>query len=386
MNATDYDIAICGAGPVGASLALMLAAQHPSPSRIAVLGKNFNLASTEHAQGDPRTLALNHGSRRLIMNQLKAWPERAALMHTVHVSQKGRLGRCLIQADELGVPDLGAVVHYDDLLWTLHARLRESGVTLLPAQAAQTHSAPTQIQVDHDDGQASALIAVQCDGVRPRGVQRDYGQHALLTTVRASQPQQGWAYERFTENGPFAALPHPDAPDLYGIVWCNSPERSQALADLPVAKFQTELMQAFGERLGRLELVSKRHIFPLAFHAGPSRLSERLLAVGNAAQTLHPVAGQGLNLGLRDVAQLSQCLAAWQADCRQHPGPFLARYARLRRPDRWLTAAITDTLPRLFATKNPLIQHACGLGLLAMDTLPFARQPFARQLLQGMRA
>ncbi|MGE8545922.1 FAD-dependent monooxygenase [Alcaligenes sp. WGS1538] len=386
MNATDFDIAICGAGPVGAALALLLASQHSDPSRIAVLGKNFNLAATDHAQGDPRTLALNHGSRRLILNQLRAWPSRAALMRTVHVSQQGRLGRCLIQADELGVPDLGAVVHYDDLLWSLHARLRDSGVTLVPAQAAQARPAPGRMLVQHDAGQSSALLAVQCDGARPAGVRREYGQHALLTTVRAGRPQEGWAYERFTANGPLAALPHPDAPDLYGIVWCNSPERSQMLAELPAADFQSALMQAFGERLGVLEPVSARHMFPLAFHAGPSRLAERLLAVGNAAQTLHPVAGQGLNLGLRDVAQLAQSLAAWQADCRQNPDPFLARYARLRRPDRWLTAAITDTLPRLFATRNPLVQHACGLGLLAMDTLPLARKPFARQLLQGLRA
>ena len=386
MNDTDFDIAICGAGPVGAALALMLAGQHPDPSRVAVLGKNFDLASTDHAQGDPRTLALNHGSRRLVLNQLKAWPRQAAIMRTVHVSQQGRLGRCLIKADELQVPDLGAVVHYDDLLWSLHARLRESGVTLVPAQNAQTRSAPGRVHVEHDGGQASALLAVQCDGARPAGVRRDYNQHALLTTVRASRPQEGWAYERFTEYGPLAALPHPDAPDLYGIVWCNAPERSQMLAELPAAQFQATLLQAFGERLGLLELVSARHVFPLAFHAGPSRLSARLLAVGNAAQTLHPVAGQGLNLGLRDVAQLAQSLAAWQADCRQEPDPFLTRYERLRRPDRWLTAAITDTLPRLFATRNPLVQHACGLGLLAMDTLPLARLPFARQLLQGLRA
>src|SRR5690606_27662927 len=164
---------------------------------------------------------------------------------------------------------------------------------------------PQRTRVAGGAAHATAWMRVECGGARPKGVRRDYGQHALLTTVRASQPQSGWAYERFTENGPFAALPHPDAPDLYAIVWCNSPERSQSLAELPVEQFQTAMLHAFGERLGQLELVSKRHIFPLAFHAGPSRLSERLLAVGNAAQTLHPVAGQGLNLGLRDVAQLS---------------------------------------------------------------------------------
>jgi 2-octaprenyl-6-methoxyphenol hydroxylase len=120
-------------------------------------------------------------------------------------------------------------------------------------------------------------------------------------------------------------------------------------------------------------------------HAGPSLVDSRTVAIGNAAQTLHPVAGQGLNLGLRDAAQLGQALAPWLADPLLDPETLLARYANTRRPDRWLTAGITDFLPRVFATGNPLIEHGGGLALLTLDLLPMLRNPLARQLLQGLR-
>lgn len=384
MSEPSFDIAICGAGPVGASLALLLAKQSHSPARIALLGRSHTSKLTAQ-RGDPRTLALNFGSQQLLQ-QLHAWPAQQAPMRFVHVSQQGRLGRCLIRADELHVPNLGAVVNYDDLLSCLHRALEHSGVTFIDTQTAQALNQTNSVLVQHDAGQVCARIAVQCDGTKPQGSTRHYHQEALLATLRVSTPQAAWAYERFTVHGPLALLPHPDGQDLYALVWCNPPARSQFLLHASSQEFEQQLQNSFGDRVGKLQLHSKRHVFPLTFHAGPSLLATRIAAAGNAAQTLHPVAGQGLNLGLRDVAQLAQSLAPWQADTTQPPMPFLQAYAGKRRPDRWLTAAITDTLPRLFATRNPLIQHACGLGLLAMDTLPLARLPLARQLLLGLRA
>src|SRR5690606_31231768 len=140
---------------------------------------------------------------------------------------------------------------------------------------------------------------------------RLYGQHALLTNVQASCPRPGWAYERFTRTGPLAALPHPQGPDLYSIVWCCAPQQAERLRGLPAGEFDRLLREQFGDRLGRLHSVSTRTVFPLALHAGPTLINARCIAVGNAAQTLHPVAGQGLNLGLRDVAHLSQSLGRW---------------------------------------------------------------------------
>src|SRR5690606_30281205 len=142
---------------------------------------------------------------------------------------------------------------------------------------------------------------------------------------------------------------------------------------------------AFGDRLGRLMCVGNRHRSPLSLHAGPSMINPRTIAVGNAAQTLHPVAGQGLNLGLRDAGQLAVALTPWLAQADADPRPYLDKFVERRRPDRWLTAGITDFLPRVFTTGNPAIEHAAGLTLLAMDLAPPLQGPLARHLLIGLR-
>jgi len=368
MDTPPYDIVISGAGPAGSALALILASKSPKPERIALLGRQFRADSRQDGAIDPRTLALNHGSR-VLLEQLNAWPVESASIQTVHVSQRGRLGRALIKHDELGVPRLGSVVAYDALLAALHQALQHSGITMLEATSQPL----------------SSTLTIQSDGARPQGVERHYGQHALLATVRASRPRKGWAFERFTRQGPLAILPHPQQDDLYGVVWCCAPEDAAHLQALPEHAFENALHDMFGDRLGRFQCLAERHVFPLALHAGPSLINERTVAIGNAAQTLHPVAGQGLNLGLRDAAQLGQALAPWLARPHTDPSPLLARFAGMRRPDRWLTAGITDFLPRAFSTGNPLIEHAGGLALLALDLAPFLRTPLARHLLQGLR-
>ncbi len=390
-----YDIAISGAGPAGSALALLLASRAPHPERIIVLGKVAPTASPTPpgATADPRTLALNHGSR-MLLEQLEAWPASSADIRTVHVSQAGRLGRSLIQHAELGVPRLGSVAAYDAVLASLHAALRRSGVTV--AEASQAARAPDAGDVSKDtpgdmtdlvvNGEAlRSRLLVRSDGMRPKGITRHYGQEALLATVRVSRPRPGWAFERFTRRGPLAFLPHPGGSDIYGIVWCNPPQDARRLQTLPAAQFEEQLHAAFGDRLGALVCLGERHVFPLSLHAGPSMLGPRCVAIGNAAQTLHPVAGQGLNLGLRDAAQLALTLAPWLARPEDDPAALLADFSRRRRPDRWLTAGVTDFLPRIFSTGNPLVEHAGGLALLGLDLLPMLRLPLARHLLQGLR-
>lgn len=389
MKQPDFDIVILGAGPAGCALALALARKARDPSRIALLGP-ARLAAPPPGSGtaasagvDPRCLALNHGSR-VFLEALKAWPQKSAEILRVHVTQRGRLGRVVIEHDELDVPRLGNVVRYDDLLDSLHAALAGSGVTRI-----QGHALPRlvgrQVECRHENGILTARLAVQSDGARPAGVERHYGQHAVLANVRASRPQPGWAYERFTRTGPLAALPHPQGPDLYSIVWCCESERAQALRGLPGAEFDRVLHEQFGDRLGQFHSVSRLSVFPLALHAGPSRIHARCIAIGNAAQTLHPVAGQGLNLGLRDVAQLTQHLSRWLLHPEADPQPYCEDFAERRQPDRWLTIAITDFLPRAFSTGNHLLEHAGGAALLAMDLIPPLRHQLARQLLQGLR-
>ncbi|NYT58856.1 FAD-dependent monooxygenase [Alcaligenaceae bacterium] len=383
MDRPTYDIVINGAGPVGIALALMLAGKSPRPERIALLGRQFRSGPRSDGTVDPRTLALNHGSRALL-EQLNGWPTESASINTVHVSQRGRLGRTLIKHDELGVPRLGSVVAYDALLQALHQALQHCGVTLIESTTTPAPGAG-HLVFQAGDSRFSAALAIQSDGVRPQGIERHYQQHAVLATVRATQARKNWAFERFTRQGPLAVLPHPQSDDVYGIVWCCAPDQARQLQDLRQAEFAIALRAMFGERLGHFECLGERHVFPLSMHAGPSLVNDRTVAIGNAAQTLHPVAGQGLNLGLRDAAQLGQALAPWLVRADTDPGPLLAGFARRRRPDRWLTAGITDLLPRVFSTGNPLVEHAGGLALLALDMTPALRTPLARHLLQGLR-
>lgn len=389
MDTADFDIVILGAGPAGSALALALARKVPDPSRIALMGTSrpkspaAGSGHTASAGIDPRCLALNHGSR-VFLESLQAWPQSAADIQYVHVSQRNRLGRVVIDHRDLGVPLLGNVVRYDDLLDALQQALAQSGVSRIEARAVPRLNCRS-IECRHENGVVRARLAVQSDGAKPAGLERHYGQHAVLANVRASRPQAGWAYERFTQSGPLAALPHPQGPDLYSIVWCCSPEQAETLRGLPTAEFDRLLHEQFGDRLGSFESVTRLSVFPLALHAGPSRINARCVAIGNAAQTLHPVAGQGLNLGLRDVAQLSQSLERWLLHPETDPEPYCAEFTRRRRPDRWLTMAVTDLLPRVFSTRNRLIEHAGGAALLAMDMVPPLRNQLARQLLQGLR-
>lgn len=389
MDEPEFDIAISGAGPVGSALALLLARHCPAPERIALIGRHFHNADVSDeatppgSEPDPRSMAVNHGSRQLLEG-LNAWPSRCASIETVHVSQRGQLGRTLIQHDEMGVPRLGSVVAYLDLQAALHKAVAASGITLIQASHVRTLAAQ-QAHLNAAGRDIVSALAVQADGSQPSGLKREYGQHAVLATVRASQPKARWAYERFTDQGPLALLPHPSGADLYSVVWCCSPEHAELLRRMDVPAFNKSLNTMFGDRLGVLTCVGLRHIFPLALHAGPLLVNARTVAIGNAAQTLHPVAGQGLNLGLRDAAQLAQSLAPWLCQPGRDPRPLLEEFARNRRPDRWLTAGITDFLPRIFSTRNTLVEHASGASLLALDLLRPLRAPLARHLLQGLR-
>ncbi len=382
MNLSVYDVAILGAGPVGQALALLLARAWPQPERIALLAGQPVQARALPA-ADPRVLAMNHGSR-VLLESLDAWPAQHADIRHIHVSQRGRLGRTLIDSEDFGVPQLGSVVPYAGLHSRLAERVAHSGVTVLEGPAAAVRAqGPDGVLLAQGETGLSCRIAVQCDGAGGTDLRRDYGQHAVITSARASLPRAGWAWERFTSEGPLALLPHPQLPDTYSVVWCVAPARAQALAALDDTQFSAQLSAAFGQRLGRLHSQAPRHIFPLELKARHAQAQGRVATIGNAAQTLHPVAGQGLNLGLRDAAQLAHSLQDWRAG--DDPRARLADFARARSADRWITAGLTDLMPRVFATGLAPVEHACGLALLALDLSSPLRAPLARHLLQGLR-
>lgn len=397
---THADVTILGAGPVGSALALLLAGIAPDPARIVLCRGTTpgTVARTapvvpvaDAASADPRSIALNHGSR-LLLERLGAWPALGADIHAIHVSQRGRLGRTVIRDSDFGVPALGSVHAYGRLQAALHQALQRAGVTLREGSASLVREDADGVTVAQGSDTWHSRLAVQAEGGPRKGepglITRDYGQHAVLALVRASLPRPGWAWERFTREGPLALLPmraDAHAHDTYSLVWCCAPERANALAALDDTAFGAALTDAFGERLGSLAPAGPRQVFPLQMRWRRDPVAGRSVAIGNAAQTLHPVAGQGLNLGLRDAAALADTLHDWLRTPDDDPRALLLDYARTRRADRATTAGVTDFLPRIFATRLSPVEHACGLGLLALDTLPPLRRPLARQLMQGLR-
>lgn len=381
----DFDIAILGGGPAGSALALLLARQTRRPERIALLQSDANTLYGHAPDVDPRVLALNQGSR-VMLEAVGGWPDEAAPIRTIHVSQRGRLGRAVIQNTDFSVPQLGSVVRYAGLHASLAHAVAASGVRVMTGPAARIDGQDSQgVDLAQGDLVLRARVAVQADGSPTGPALREYQQVALITTARASQPREGWAFERFTREGPLAILPHPGGAGLQSVVWCSAPERAQALKALTPVALSEALTEAFGTRLGSLTIQAPVAAFPLTLNLRKDITVGRTVAIGNALQTLHPVAGQGLNLGLRDTAMLAAALRQWQADPNADPSGALVQFARLRRPDRTLTAALTDLLSRGFATRCSAVDHLGGLALLALDLSPSLRAPLARHLLQGLR-
>ena len=377
--ASEFDIAICGAGPVGMTLALLLVKRGVPPERIVLI----DAKTLEQVSADPRSIALSHGSRQLL-EQAGAWPVAANAIHQIHVSRSGHFGRTLIDRREHGVPALGYVTRYGQLVSVLAGAVERAGVQVMrPVQVAASSEGTEEVELQLDDEtRLTASILVQAEGgvfstQGAKAQRRDYDQIAIVAHVRASAPIPERAYERFTDEGPLALLPQDDG---YALVWCARPESIEGLIGLPDAAFLEALGTAFGARLGRFTHVSQRNTFPLGLNAG-APASARTVAIGNAAQTLHPVAGQGLNLGLRDAAVLARLLA------RDATPAALERFVLEQRDDRRLTIQLTDTMARIFASApaGSATQGLLGLSLSLFDVLRPAKRLLAEQMMYGRR-
>lgn len=384
MSDTQFDLAIIGGGPTGSALAIMLGKLAPDPARIALLQSDQASRYGISQARDARVIAINEGTR-ILLNDLEAWPNDVAPIHTIHVSQRGRLGRTLITHEQFKVAALGYVVSYASVHETLLRAAQGQGITLIQDKAQEVANTSDQVRVEGLSHQFSARLVVRADGMNHQQTPDRYRQVALIGQAKVSQPRPGWAYERFTREGPLAVLPHPAGDGSQSIVWCCDPAHAQELQALGQTEFSKAMTVAFGRRLGDFVAQSSFQAYPLYQSLDPQPVEGRIVNIGNAAQTLHPVAGQGLNLGLRDAATLSHCLRDWIAQVQRDPSRPLSIYENLRRPDRMNTARLTDFMSRIFTTGWPAVEHAAGLSLLALDTCASLRAPLARHLMQGLR-
>lgn len=359
-------IRIVGTGPVSLLLRGLLARQGFGPDELA--------CDPIPAELPPwlaqRAIALSLGSWQLLARV--AHPPLSAPIATVEVSLRGAAGRTRLTAEELRAPALGHVVRYE----ALHHSLRKA----LEPQACS----PSPFSLPPSPSSASSLpqVTIIADGnPGDDGRARDFDQAALLATVRVSRPQEGVAFERFTEEGPLALLPLPES-GLWSLVWCAPTHVSQARIGTPAPELAALLRQRFGPSLGKLELLDAPQLAPLHRRLRSQVVSGSEVAIGNAAQALHPVAGQGMNLGFRDAFALAESLG--EARARGEPlVDALPAFARARRADRVATVAVTDTLATIFAA--PLLHPLQSIALGTLDLAGPARRTLARAFMFGLR-
>jgi 2-octaprenyl-6-methoxyphenol hydroxylase len=372
------DVAIVGGGPVGSAVAVLAA------------GSGLSIAVFEARaapSGERRILALSQASRERL-EEARAWPAQDATpIASIHISQRGGPGRTLLTASEQGIPALGYTVPYAALEDALGRRLVELGVELRRGAACEAISLmPDAATLRLASGEeASARLLVIADGgasaAKIPGIAfagKDYGQQAIVGAVRTDRPHAGRAYERFTPQGPLALLP---VREHYALVWTAAPERAGELLALPEPQFLDRLQEAFGDRAGRFTAIESRGAFPLRLRSVNTPVALRTAIVGNAAQALHPIAGQGLNLGLRDAAALADRLRASPESAGSRE--MLDGYREARRRDATRGIAFTDFLVSIFAETGRIPTWGRGLALAAFDLVPPARRLLAGRMIHG---
>jgi len=342
MRADATDFLVRGAGPVGCVAALALA---QAGMRVSLLGGDSGAPAF-------RPIVLSYASR-LILERLGLWSALSTSpIRAIHVSQAGGFGRTVFDADDCAVPDLGYVLEYSQLQGALLAAARSY-------LAAET----------------TARCVVHAEGAARDAEEKRYAQDAVVAMVRFSLPAAETAYERFTQGGPLALLP---MGERYALVWSMLPDRARELVQAPEAEFLGALARLTPSRLGRPVAALARTIHPLSLRVRRTTVQDGEVYIGNAAQTLHPVAGQGLNVGMRDAWELAQIMRA------QNPvdAQLLARYAASRRLDATAAIRVTDFLARAFLKSSAL----SGVALSALDILPAPRRFFARRMIYGASA
>ncbi|HMT92846.1 2-octaprenyl-6-methoxyphenyl hydroxylase [uncultured Thiothrix sp.] len=389
-----WDIVIVGGGMVGASLALAL---KPLQLKVALI-EAVAFGSRSQPAYDDRSVALSYGSSRIYQG-IGIWSElqtQVAPIKQIHVSDRGYFGATRIRAEQEAVPALGYVVESRVLGQVLFNALTGSQLEIIsPATVSEFEQHADYVEVKFErqglvEGLQTKLLVI-ADGAKSPlreqlGIEvkeRNYQQTALIANVSTDKPVQGVAYERFTSSGPLALLPMTQG--RYSLVWTHKTNEVEASLSLSDAEFLQKLQQTFGYRQGRFIKAGKRSSYPLSLIKSAAEVQGRAVLIGNASHTLHPVAGQGLNLALRDVASLSDLLAM---QAQQHhdcgSAAMLATYQAARQADYKSVLGYTDSLVRLFSNDFPPLGHARAGGLLAVDRIAPLRKLLTQQSM-GLR-
>ncbi|MEZ5500348.1 MAG: 2-octaprenyl-6-methoxyphenyl hydroxylase [Steroidobacteraceae bacterium] len=381
----EFDVLIVGGGMVGASLALALGQSGRSVALLEAIAADSALQPSF----DERTTALGNGSRQ-IFTALGVWPQierEAAAIEQIHVSDAGRFGFARLDASELDLAAFGYVVPNRVIGTVLWARLAamENVSLLVPARVEnveyETRFARVSARLREGQHLLQAPLLIAADGAhsvvrQAAGIDvevEDYEQVALVANVETDSAARGIAYERFTPQGPIALLPRSDR--QFTAVWTRPASDAATALALDDATFLAQLQDAFGWRAGRMQRLARCGSYPLQLSRASGLVGRRTLVIGNAAQALHPVAGQGFNLGLRDVAFVCE----WLQEAVGDPGSEaqLARYANARNADREAVTRFTDTLIRTFGDRRPWLAAARDLGLLLFDLAPPVKRALA---------
>lgn len=411
----DYDVVIAGGGLVGGSFALLLTAMTQRGLRVLVLDAAEPLSEdpdTRPADFDARSTALSWGSRQ-IYEAAGLWPAlapQATAIRDIHVSDRGHFGATRLCSEDMAVDALGYVLENRDLGRALQQALKtHEGLDFFaPANVQHIKPIPEGVVLQVSTSSAGdpltvrASLLVLADGGRSGlceqlGIvlrHQPYGQQALICNIAFEKNHQGLAFERFTDTGPLAVLPLADHGQTHrgALVWTLPEQDAHQVLALPDAEFIAALEQRFGRRLGRITRSGARSLFPLSLVLAQEQIRPGIVLLGNVAHTLHPVAGQGLNLALRDARALSELIA--QTVINDGVGKngvgkngvgkigefgVLQKFLDAQKADQQRTIAFSDLTTRLFSNSNPLLAVGRNLGLLTMDLLPPAKHWFARQ-------
>ncbi|TOZ84882.1 2-octaprenyl-6-methoxyphenyl hydroxylase [Vibrio parahaemolyticus] len=385
----QYDVVIAGGAMAGATLALAIEHLSQGALRVAVV-EPFKAQSDQHPGFDSRSIALSYGTVNLLRH-LELWsaiePFSTPIEH-IHVSDRSHAGMTDITKHDVGVEALGYVVELADVGRVYQELLTHSTAIDLYCPDSAKHITRTQenVTIELASGELlNAKLLVAADGAVSQCCQQiglelsehDFDQVAVIANIVTQEPHQGRAFERFTENGPVALLPMSD--NRMSLVWCLRPDEAQIVMELSESEFLERLQQDFGWRLGAMQKVGLRASYPLLLRHRKQNISHRFAIVGNAAQTLHPIAGQGFNLGIRDVVTLAEELVKPGEDVGRYQG--LIRFSQRREADRNETIWLTSSLVHVFSNDLLAMRIGRNTALAAMDNLSIFKQPLLRHTL-----